>query len=259
MPTLEHVAFDAHTVTRDLIRTVPVPAATKTYFPISHDNLIEQIEAACAQRGIEILERRYRLSRSGTQFVGSYILGGTEHVSPDFNLMLGFRNSTDKSMVAGLVSGARVIACDNGSFCGEIALERKHTRYIIRDLPILVGKAVDRFMTAAIDQRKTFDHWKTVDVTADQAALLAVNAAEHFAIPGNGILAIKREFVKPRHAEFLSEGRHTAWTLFNAFTQYLSHDREIVSPVKEQRDFLRIHRTLAEAFPVLGLTAGSEN
>jgi len=133
MPTLEHVAFDAHTVTRDLIRTVPVPAATKTYFPISHDNLIEQIEAACAQRGIEILERRYRLSRSGTQFVGSYILGGTEHVSPDFNLMLGFRNSTDKSMVAGLVSGARVIACDNGSFCGEIALERKHTRYIIRD------------------------------------------------------------------------------------------------------------------------------
>ena len=259
MPTLEHVAFNATTVTRDTLRTVSVPEPTKTYFPISHDTLVDHIELACEQRGIQIVDRRYRLSRSGTQFVGRYVLGGTEHVSPDFNLVLGFRNSTDKSMVAGLVSGALVAACDNGSFSGEVALERRHTKFIVRDLPILVGKAVDRFLSAAIDQHRIFSHWKTVDVTADQASLLAIDAAEHGAIPANGILAVKREFVAPQHPEFLADGRHTAWTLFNSFTQYLTHDREQVSPVKEQRDFLRVHRTLAEAFPVPALTAGSEN
>lgn len=259
MPTLEHVAFNATTVTRDTLRTVSVPPSTKTYFPISHDSLVTQIEAACEQRGIQLSAPRFRLSPSGTQFVGSFDVSGTEHVSPDFRLRLGFRNSTDKSMVAGLVSGALILACDNGHFSGDIALERKHTRFILRDLPILVGKAVDRFLIAAINQARTFEHWKTVDVTLNQATLLAVDAAEHSAIPASGILAVRREFQAPRHAEFLENGRHTAWTLSNAFTEFLTHHREVVSPVKEQRDFLRVHRTLAEAFPVPALTAGSEN
>jgi hypothetical protein len=250
MTTLEHVAFNAATVDRAVLRSVPVPPSTATYFPISHDSLVEQIEQACEQRGIALSAPRFRLSPSGTQFVGSFDVSGTEHVSPDFRLRLGFRNSTDKSMVAGLVSGALILACDNGHFSGEIALERKHTKFIMRDLPILVGKAVDRFLIAAVNQARTFEHWKTVDVSTDRATLLAVDAAEHGAIPSSAILAVKREFIAPRHPEFLENGRHTAWTLSNAFTEYLTHHREIVSPVKEQRDFLRIHRTLAEAFPL---------
>jgi hypothetical protein len=258
MTTLDFVRFDAATVTRDVLRTVSVPEPTKTYFPISHDSLVAAIEQACAERGIALSEPRYRLSRSGTQFVGSYTVQGTEHISPDFHLRLGFRNSTDKTMVAGLISGARVLACDNGCFSGEIALERKHTRWILRDLPILVGRAVDGFLSAAVNQRATFEHWKTVDVTEDRASLLAVDAAVHGAIPSNGILAVRREFLHTSHPEFLTEGRKTAWTLYNAFTDYLTHHRETVSPVKEQRDFLRVHRALAEAFP-MPVAAPSEN
>jgi len=52
----------------------------------------------------------------------------------DFALVVGLRNSHDKSFPAGLVIGASVLVCDNLSFSGEVRLARKHTYPIIATL-----------------------------------------------------------------------------------------------------------------------------
>ena len=55
--------------------------------------------------------------------------------SEDYCWVLGLRNSHDKTFPAGIVAGASVFVCDNLSFSGEIKFARKHTRFIVRDLP----------------------------------------------------------------------------------------------------------------------------
>ncbi|MGV3661435.1 MAG: hypothetical protein ACO1TE_14700 [Prosthecobacter sp.] len=46
-----------------------------------------------------------------------------------------FGKNHDKTFPAGIVFG-----CDNLSFSGEIKFARNHSRFIVRDLPQLVGR-----------------------------------------------------------------------------------------------------------------------
>ena len=51
----------------------------------------------------------------------------------DYGLVVGLRNSHDKSFPAAIALGAAVFCCDNLSFSSEVTLARRHTRYIERD------------------------------------------------------------------------------------------------------------------------------
>lgn len=238
-----------YTVDWDRVKIAPAPKASDTYCAVAHTALVAMVEEACTHRGLLIDTRQYAMNRAGSQFLGVFTLRGDVAGARDYQLAMGLRNSTDKTLSAGLVTGAHVFVCDNSCFSGEVHLSRRHTRFILRDLPGLVSHCVDHFLSAAVNQAHTFEHWKTVRLNLDQATLLAVRMAEFGAIPSNGIMAIRKEFQTPRHREFLANG-HTAWTFYNAATQYLTHDRGQVAPAKAQRDFLDVHSTLARAYPL---------
>jgi hypothetical protein len=55
---------------------------------------------------------------------------------------VGLRNSHDRGYPAGLVAGTGVFICENLSFCGEVEIGRKHTRFAVRDLNHLTARAV---------------------------------------------------------------------------------------------------------------------
>ena len=58
--------------------------------------------------------------------------------------MKGIRNSHDKRFPAGMVLGSTVLVCDNLAFSGEIEISRRHTRYVMHDLPVLIDQAVEQ-------------------------------------------------------------------------------------------------------------------
>ena len=72
---------------------------------------------------------------------------GHDH-NEDYCWVLGLRNSHDKTFPTGIVAGASVFVCDNLSFSGEVKFARKHTRFIMRDLPMLTGRAVGLLMAS---------------------------------------------------------------------------------------------------------------
>src|SRR5207237_3200224 len=83
------------------------------------------------------------LTRDGNRYFG-LLQVANGHNPDDFGLVVGLRNSPDKSFPVGLVVGASIFVCDNLSFSGEVYLARKHTVYVERDLPHLVERAVGR-------------------------------------------------------------------------------------------------------------------
>ncbi len=239
---------DSYRVDEAAVRAIKPPTSTATWHPISHSFMLDQVEAAMQERGLIAERRDFSISHDKHQFFGIYTMRGDAKIAKDFTLALGLRNSTNKTLPAGICSGARVIVCDNLMLTGDIVLKRKHTTGIETDMPLLIRQAMDAWYLKAVAQAKTFNDWKHMVIEVPEATDFIVRAADVGAIPQNSILRIRKEFLEPRHEEFRG---NTAWTLYNAFTQYLTHGRTEITPAKMQKDYLSVHQLMATEFPCL--------
>ena len=137
----------------------------------------------------------------------------------DFGLVVGIRNSHDKTFPASLVLGASVFVCDNLSFSGEVKLARKHTLYIARDLPQLLDRAIGLLGGLRRSQEDRFAGYRRTELAEAQAHDLIVRAVDGQVLPVTKLPDVLQEWRHPRHPEFADS--RTAWRLFNAFTEVL--------------------------------------
>ena len=124
----------AHHVERDDVRTAKTPDRTDTWVPIGHGRLLNMVRDTLVGNGLTVVEEAHALTRDGQRYFGLlHVQNGNP--SDKYGLVVGVRNSHDKSFSAGLALGAAVFCCDNLSFSSEVVLARKHTVFIERDLP----------------------------------------------------------------------------------------------------------------------------
>ena len=207
----------ATAVPRIAVARVSTPNPTSTWTPIPHVTLIETVEDALRSVGLRIGNQVHSLSQEGDRYFGLTEVHGT-HDPTDYTLVLGLRNSHDKSFPVGLVAGANVFVCDNLSFSGEVRLTRKHTVHLQRDLPQLVGSGVGKLMQLWVHQADRIDTYKNYRMRDRSAHDLIVRAVDVGAATNRMIPAVLKEWREPSHPEFTDR---TAWSLFNAFTEVL--------------------------------------
>jgi hypothetical protein len=167
--------------------------------------------------GLHIIQEAHGLWRGGLRYFGLMeVRDGTN--ADDFGLVVGLRNSHDKSFPAALALGSRVFVCDNLAFSGEVKLSRKHTKHIWRDLPGLVERAVGRLADLRDLQTRRIDAYKASPLTDERIVHdLVVRAVYAQALPATQVVDVVNEWRRPR-PEFQPR---TAWSLFNAFTEVL--------------------------------------
>ncbi|MCB1133516.1 MAG: DUF932 domain-containing protein, partial [Verrucomicrobiae bacterium] len=200
---------------REQLGRIRTPAATKTWFPLAHEELVDEVESLLIGAGFSIESTVHSLSHEGARYFGILQVRLPPRQSTDYAWIVGLRNSHDKTYPAGLVAGTRVFVCDNLAFSGEVKLSRKHTRHASRDIKQLTARAVgqlgDRFYhldrRIAAYRNEPMPDWAAHD--------LVIRAVDCRAITTTQIRPILDEWRHPRHPEF--EPR-TAWSLFNAFT-----------------------------------------
>jgi uncharacterized protein DUF932 len=202
-------------VSRETLAAVETPYPTQSHFPIPHIQIVEQAESVLGSLGIGVKESAFALSPTATRFFGLMTLdvpvpGG------NYGILLGMRNSHDKEWAAALAGGSHVFVCDNLAFSGEFTLSRKHTRWIGRDLPALMGRAVDRVLASAKAETARLDRWQTSMISDQQADSIILRAAVAGVIPARETVQVRHEYHEPRHAEFSAR---SAWSLYNAFTE----------------------------------------
>ncbi len=134
-------------VDRGQLEVIPTPTATATWQPIPHGRLVTSVQDTLARSGLATVEEAHGVTADGNRYFGLLRIAAEGSNSGDFDLVVGIRNSHDKSFPAGLVVGASVFVCDNLSFSGEIKIARKHTVRIMDDLPNLIEGAVGRIGT----------------------------------------------------------------------------------------------------------------
>ncbi len=208
----------AHAASREQVNAVVTPPRTGTWVPVPHGVILDEVQNVLQSNGLEVVTEAHGLTRDGLRYFG-LLQVANGHASDDWGLVVGVRNSHDKSFPAALALGASVFVCDNLSFCGEIKLARKHTVYIQRDLPSLVNRAVGMLSGLRASQEHRFLTYQQTELANAQAHDLAIRAVDAQVLPVTKIPELLREWREPRHPEFREH--RTAWRLFNAFTEVL--------------------------------------
>ena len=207
----------ANRVDFDEVTSIRTPRATTTWTPIPHRDLIATVENTLKTHHLNIGARAHSLSHEGARYFGLMEIRANES-SDDYCWVLGLRNSHDKTFPAGIVAGASVFVCDNLSFSGEVKFARKHTRYIVRDLPQLVSRSIGLLLSKWHDQDKRINAYKDNSIQDQEAHDLVIRACDAGVCSNRYIPAVLREWREPRHDVF--EERNV-WSLFNAFTEAL--------------------------------------
>ena len=140
-------------VSEEEIYQVPRVPFTETFHPIHHADVLSVMRKGIRDVGLEIRRSEYTLTKNGMRFFGVWDLN---HENGELCWSLGIRNSMDKSLALGIVSGTRVFVCSNLAFSGEYIEFRKHTKGLdLDELEVLVRKS----MAKMVERLSEFQAW----------------------------------------------------------------------------------------------------
>lgn len=205
-------------VSFEQLATLPTPAPTPSHTPVAHSHLVTSARHAIGAAGFQIVEEQHATNRDGLRYFGGFALRGPDITSTERELVLGLRNSHDKSFAAAVCIGTSMLVCENLCFSSTVRLDRKHTARIERDLPVVFSRAMGRLIPAWTEHGDRLERYKNTGLNEQQAAHLVVTLAEFGALGIRDILPTLKEFRAPRHPEFAGS---TLFNLYNAATEAL--------------------------------------
>src|SRR6185312_13063801 len=123
------------------------------------------------------------------------------HLAEDYGLVIGLRNSHDKSFPAAIAMGSSVFCCDNLAFSAEVTIARRHTRFIERDLPRIVHTAVGRLSDLRGKQDERIQAYKETELSDPAAHDLVIRAIDASVLPVTQVPDVLQEWRIPSHEE----------------------------------------------------------
>jgi len=208
------------------------PAATATFQPIPHGRILDAVCRSVSTSGFEIGRQAHQLSHNDQRYHGVLELIQTDKTrqTPSLfgdgddgsrTILLGLRNSHDKSNPFGLVSGTHVRVCSNGLFNGQVEKKTKHTRYIDSRLDRLIDEAVGEFLLLNQKQGEQIAMYKQYQLSDEEAYAFVGRSIDRYGANDGAICASKsskvyKAYFTPPHPEF---AERNLWSLVNAFTE----------------------------------------
>jgi hypothetical protein len=216
----------SYAATLDEVSAIPTPDPTETHYPIPHRRLIDLVRENIGELGLQIKREEYGLWRDGNRMFGVLELGNGDG-KRDYSLVAGVRNSHDKSFPGAFAVGSRVFVCDNLAFSGEIVIARKHTRFIDRDLPQLVLRAVGKLPGMRDKQDRRIEFYKETELDNSEAHDLMIRSMRNRIVAAARLPDVARYWHTPSHDEFKPRN---VWSLFNCFTEAMKQSSAVALP-----------------------------
>jgi hypothetical protein len=206
----------ARQVARRDVEEAATPPASATWVPVAHHRLLDLVEATLSGSSMTVASEAHALWGDGLRYFGLLeIVNGEPH--EDYGLVIGVRNSHDKSFPAAIALGSSVFCCDNLAFSAEVSIARRHTRFIERDLPRIVHTAVGRLADMRGQQDERIQSYKEMQLTDPAAHDLVIRAVDANVLPVTQVPEVLQEWRTPSHDEFTVDGK-TLWRFHNAMT-----------------------------------------
>jgi hypothetical protein len=201
---------------QDLLSLATPASQSDTHTIIPHSNFVERIIQALAYRNINIVKDDYAIMKDGLRIFGTMTLDLQQN---GVNLVLGLRNSHDKSFSIGIVAGFRVFVCDNLAFYGEYeALAHKHSKNLLNKIDDRITLAIDSTQRKFQPMMRQIDAWRGFTLSDTDAKGLIYRSFIQGELDAPERLASKvhAHYFDPPHEEFAPR---TLWSLQNAYTE----------------------------------------
>ena len=234
---------------REDVLAVPQPLLTATRNRtklVGYGDFLDMIDGACKAENVPLRwdDARYALadgSIDGTKVPGGKLFGvvpiGFDGANlPDFigdwTAQIGFRQSYDSSMSAGLVLGQRVFVCDNMCFSGEFQIAAKNTLEVYDVLPQRLREAAAKMLGWIKGISGEVKLMKQIHPSAWERDSIFCEAVRRGVLPGSKLGAILKSVNEPEYEyDETPNGNPSIWRLFNAATE-AQRDR---SPLQQFR------------------------
>jgi len=224
-------------MTEQELFSVPVPAATKSYAPVPHKDIVETAQEVLDKYSASLAGRTYRTNEKGTQVIGLLDLAKK---TQDFGYRLTFQNSYDKSMAVGFTASVQVLVCSNGMMIDVVThgFRRKHTGSVREELKVYIHDCLKDL--GPLMRRATEDAEKMRQVELDRTASAELAGRlfiEQEIVTATQLSIIKRELEEPTYDAFQEPN---LWSFYNYVTHALkrAHPTEYVERHRKLHDFI---------------------
>jgi hypothetical protein len=228
-------------VTKERLLSLPLPDPTDTWFPISHHEVVTNVERTLQEAGFQITASKYALSHENHRFFGTLDL--TTKITDGITLAVGVRNSTDKSFPIGWCCGTRVFVCSNLSFTSEIVVSKKHTRFgrdrYLEGISIAV-QGLEQYRANSADWISRLSQW---NLSEDRANSLILQAYEKDLVGARQLPQVIQEWRNPSFEEYQPR---TGWSLWNAFTTVFGRTTMAKNPAQAAHATIRLQGLLKD-------------
>jgi hypothetical protein len=112
-----------YTTTKDLLLKAELPAQTRTYKPITHEQLIDLTLESVHSAGFTLDKEIYSASTDGQVANGRFTINNVS--DNEMQLQIGWQNSYNKTLSLKFAIGAHIFICQNGCVHGDMGSFRK--------------------------------------------------------------------------------------------------------------------------------------
>lgn len=162
---------------------------------------------------------------------------------PDLNMLIGIRNSYDKSCTLGLGAGAQVIICENGSFSADYARLRKHTGNIQGELDDMVQSTVASMEKNFIDIKEDMEIMRDMPIDSiDVSHIIGELLMGENILRTQQINVIKKGMRSDINFRMLKPEEMNMWNLYNNVTEAL----KLSTPANSMQNHIMTHKTIMQ-------------
>lgn len=192
-----------------------LPTQTKTYKPISHQQLMDLTLESIYSAGFELSEERYASARSGNVATGRYTIKNV--ADSEMQLQLGWQNSYDKSVSLKFAIGTQILICQNGCVHGDFgSFRKKHVGTVQEFAPNAITEYIKSSGDVFKRMQEERESMKQIEVsTRTKAELIGRMMIEEEFIQSTQLNIIKRELSSPTYDY---GAKDSLWELYNFTT-----------------------------------------
>jgi len=200
---------------KSTLLSAEIPSQTKTYKPISHQQLIDLTLESIESSGFIIGQETYSSARGGNIANGRYTIKNV--ADSEMQLEVGWQNSYDKSLTLKFAIGTRIMVCQNGCVSGDYgAFKKKHVGEIQSFTPSAITDYIKSAGEAFRRMQEERDAMKNIELTKrTKAELIGRMIIEEQFIQSTQLNIIEGQLKHPTHDYGAMD---SLWELYNYTT-----------------------------------------
>lgn len=219
---------------------VPIPMKTRTYVPISNEQLINLTLESIEASGFQLESEIYTSCRDGNVANGKFKISNVK--DKDMQLQIGWQNSYDKSLSLKFGIGTNVFICGNGMVTGDHGtFKKKH----MGEIETFTPKTIVEYIKHSSDVFETMcrekEEMKEIEIDSKiRAELIGKLFLEQDFVESTQMNIIKREIAKPTYDY---KAKNSMWELY----QFVTYSMKETHPSLYMKNHINAHNFFKEA------------